>query len=205
MEESFQGRAGVGEGLPDDEVLHAVGGDEHRVVAVCVGGEKLIAEDLDVDFAGEQIVVAAGERRLGNGRHIPQWRCENAVDRDAMLSVGDLERVLSFSAVRVCARSRKVILHDVAEAMPGDPPDLAQGRLDLGAAVIAQSLAEPGRDGVLLVSRAQMTNGKPNLAWYFALVSWNQAISSSLRRFGSRPAARCSEFDSRVSVPASGA
>ena len=35
--------------------------------------------------------------------------------------------------------------------MPGDPPDLAQGSLDLRAAVIAQSLAEPGRDGVLLV------------------------------------------------------
>ena len=32
-----------------------------------------------------------------------------------------------------------------------------------------------------LLSLAQMTNGKPNLAWYFALASWNQAISSSLR------------------------
>ena len=45
----------------------------------------------------------------------------------------------------------EVILHDIAEAMPGDPPDLAQRRLDLGAAVIAQPLGEPGRDGVLLV------------------------------------------------------
>ena len=35
--------------------------------------------------------------------------------------------------------------------MPGDPPDLAQGRLDLRAAVIAQPLGKPGRDGVLLV------------------------------------------------------
>src|SRR4051794_19209471 len=68
-----------------------------------------------------------------------------------MLSVGDLERVLSLSTVQVCARRHKVILHDAAEAMPGNPPDLAQGSLDLRAAVIAQSLDEPGRDGVLRV------------------------------------------------------
>ncbi len=68
-----------------------------------------------------------------------------------MLPVGDLKRVLRVSASRVGARSRQVILHDIAEAMPGDPPDLAQRRLDLGAAVIAQPLGEPGRDGVLLV------------------------------------------------------
>ena len=61
MEQPFQGRPGVGEGLADDEVLHAVGGDDHRVVAVGVGGEEFLAEDLDVDLAGEQVVVAPGE------------------------------------------------------------------------------------------------------------------------------------------------
>src|SRR3954454_15042563 len=68
-----------------------------------------------------------------------------------MLSVGDLERVLSVLTVRVCARGRKVILHDVTEAMPGDPSDLAQGSLDLRASVVAQSLDKPGRNCILLV------------------------------------------------------
>src|SRR4051812_36114006 len=63
MEETFQGSAGEGEGLADDEVLHAIGGNEHRVVTVCVGGEKLVTEDFDVDFAGEEVVVTPSERR----------------------------------------------------------------------------------------------------------------------------------------------
>src|SRR5215207_7972438 len=150
MEETLQSRPGIGEGLPDNEVLHAVGSDEHGVVAVGVGGEKLLAKDLDVDFAGEYVVVAAGERRLGNGHHIAQWRREHAVDRDTMLPVGDLKRVLRVSASRARYWGCQVILHDIAEAMPGDPPDLAQRRLDLGAAVVAQTIGERGRDGVLL-------------------------------------------------------
>src|SRR5215218_9784865 len=61
MEETLQSPPRISNGLPDDEVLHAVGGDEHGVVAVRVGGEKLLAKDLDIDFTGEQVVVAAGE------------------------------------------------------------------------------------------------------------------------------------------------
>jgi hypothetical protein len=68
-----------------------------------------------------------------------------------MLPVGDLKRVGGVAASRVGVRSRRVIRHDIVEAMPGDPTDLAQCRLDLRAAVVAQPRDEPGRDGVLLV------------------------------------------------------
>src|SRR3954447_16357891 len=68
-----------------------------------------------------------------------------------MFPVGDLKGVVSVAAGRICARSREVILHDVAKTMPGDPPDLAQCRLDLGAAVVVEPRGESRGDGVLLV------------------------------------------------------
>ena len=61
VEQPFQRGSGVGERLADDEVLHAVGGDDHRVVAVGVGRQEIIAEDLDVDFTGEQVVLPPRE------------------------------------------------------------------------------------------------------------------------------------------------
>ena len=103
----------------------------------------------------------------GMGTTSPQGRRIDAVDRNAMLPVGDLKRVVSSPSIG--SRGRVVILHEIGEPMPGDPPDLAERRLRLRAAVVVQPRTKPAAMLAFWFSRAQITNGKPNRSWYFAL------------------------------------
>ena len=70
-EEALQRGALVAGRLAQDEVLHRVGGDHVRVVALGVGGREVVAQHLDADLAGEHVVA------------------RDPVDGDAQLAVGD--------------------------------------------------------------------------------------------------------------------
>ncbi len=61
LEVAFDGGAVELQRLPDDDVLHRVGRDDHRIVAFGVGRQEVRAEDLHVDFRREEGVVAPEE------------------------------------------------------------------------------------------------------------------------------------------------
>jgi hypothetical protein len=62
VQEPFQRGAFEAQCLPDDEVLHAVRGHDHRVIAVRIRRQEVIAEDFQVDGSSQQSVGAARER-----------------------------------------------------------------------------------------------------------------------------------------------
>ena len=93
-QQPLNGRAVVGERLAQDDVLHAVGGDDARVVALGVGAEKGVAEDLEVHLQAEEDVAAPGEGGFGDWRDTAEWARIDAIQRHAQLAIADLVGVV---------------------------------------------------------------------------------------------------------------
>ena len=71
LEEAFEARAVVAQRLAQDEVLHRVGGDDGGVVALGVGGEEVVAEDLDADLGCEHVIAGVARRPVDGTRSLP--------------------------------------------------------------------------------------------------------------------------------------
>ncbi len=93
-QQSLDGRAVVGERLAQDDVLHAVGGDDARVVTLGVGAEEGVAEDLEVHLHADEDVAASGEGGFGDGRDAAERARVDAIQRHAQLAIADLVGVV---------------------------------------------------------------------------------------------------------------
>jgi hypothetical protein len=93
-QQPLDGRAVPGERLAQDDVLHAVGGDNARVVALSIGAEEGVAEDLEVHLYADEDVAASGEGGFGDGGDAAERARVDAVQRHTQLAIADLVGVV---------------------------------------------------------------------------------------------------------------
>ena len=166
VEEALQRRPVVLERAPQDHVLHRVGRDDVRVVALGVGGEEALAEHLHADLAGEQPAVERAQRRLGDLRQAVQRRHADAVHRHLELAVADARAghartrsasrrraIFAISDNAVCSSSSgSASSRRAAEAMIVSARVLARADDEREAEALAVRGGEPG-DALVLRGR----------------------------------------------------